>query len=230
MADTSFNSKQLYFIPDSPLDIPDNISGELISDSVVDLTGTYEYKVAASNGGESLPSTGVFEVVGQGSGVNVYFDLVSGATDYKLFRSISGNNNFFFVAEGTGSPITDLNEHSGDAPVDFNTSQSKTRGVPTIPNKFFESTGQKTLVKEVLVSNGDPSVLFFDLFFVPSGESPNYGNKIFKNISLEESETKMFSLNTVLGPGDSIYSSASAIGGKQGFATVSLRISGIEIE
>lgn len=229
MADNSFTSRPLFFIPDSGLSFPENISGGLTSTVPTDLSGSFQYKVSACNGGESLPSTGILEISGENSGINVYFDLVSGATDYKLFRSVSGQNNYFYVAEGTGSPILDENLFSGEAPSDTNTSQSKNRGLPTLPTKFFEATGNKILVKELLIANGHENTLSFNIHFVPSGEPVSYGNKIFKGVSLEQYETKMVSLNTVLDQGDAIYANANAVMGKKGFGAVTLKISGIEI-
>lgn len=80
-----------------------------------------------------------------------------------------------------------------------------------------------TIVKELILCNTDVIVNTVVLHIIPSAGSALVANQIFKNISLQAGETKIFGLSQVLSAGAFVQASASVA------AVVSLTISGVEI-
>lgn len=228
MSDTVYTAKSL----NTPLNEilgPTGLSFTLGNQAASILNGTFDYKVTSFNGGESTAQETLSNVVATGSDVQIYFGLVGEATDYKLYRSPASGNNFVFVAEGTGSPLVDLAQNSGNLIPTNNTTNNIDRGLGTLPTVFY-TAAKKTLVKEILISSDNADSVSFDIYFVRNGEQPNHANKIFKGVSLEQNETKIISLNTILEIGDYISAAGSTVGDVRGFGVITPKFSGIEIE
>jgi len=232
MSDTSFTSKALNTPLPQITDLPLNLIASNYYTSGV--AGTWNYIVTAMNGGETLGSTGIAFVSAVASGVSVAFTPVAGATDYRLYRSGAGYTGYLLVGNSlSGTPILDSFNATISGLQQYylgeNTTAKESRSLSSKATKFYEAVGVRTLFKEAVVANGHYDVLNFSLFVVPSGESPNAGNRLFNGVSLDINETKILSLNTVLEGGDAIYALASDIGYIPGYGAVSLKISGIEI-
>lgn len=92
---------------------------------------------------------------------------------------------------------------------------------------YITPSGQKTLLKESLITNNSAFNNNFSIYCVPSGESPSGTNVIFSKMSVEAFETVILSNNLVLDNRDSIHASVENVvsGGY-----INLRLSGIEIE
>lgn len=193
-------------------------------------TGFYAYKVTACNGGETSGNANPIHIKGIASGIDVYFSLVDGASDYKLYRAESGNTNYRVVNYGTGSPIRDLGVFSGGfIPTTNNTNQVK-HTIGSSGVKLYQvGASKRTLLKEIIATNGDVVDNAFSIYMVDNGDSPSYANKIFDNIVLEPNESKILSLNSVLETGDKIYAAAEHVGYVPGYGAVKIRIAGIEI-
>lgn len=229
MPDSEFTSKALVQAPAEIAAPSAGINTYNTGTAFAALSGPYAYKLTSMNGGESTASSEFYHTA-IGSGVAVYFTEIAGATDYRLYRAVSGQSDFVFVANASGSPIVDIGTYSGHAPPTGNTTATKSRGMGTSPTVFYEVTGDyRVLVKEILVSSTNEDDVTYNLYFVPNGESPAYGNAIFNTSTLQQNEFHILSLNTVLEQGDSIQARASDMGSVRGYGVVTLKISGIVI-
>lgn len=233
MSDTSFTSKGLNTsLP--VLSAPSSISAITLA-GFSGVAGTYSYLVTAFNGGESIGSSGISYVNASNTGIRFDFPPVEGATDYRLYRSGVGATGYLLVANSvSGQPLlmdtfSVLVSGYGAYYLGYGTSSYESRSLGTNVTKFYTAGAGRTLFKEAVLSNGHDATTFFDLYIVPSGETPCHGNRLFAGVSLDMNETKILSLNTVLEQGDSIYAKASDIGYIPGYGCVSLKISGIEI-
>jgi hypothetical protein len=233
MADTSFTSKGLNTAL-AALDAPTNLIGSVLS-GVSGTSGAYSYIVTAFNGGESIGSSGLSYTNTANTGVRIDFSAVAGATDYRLYRSGAGYTGYLLVANSqSGQPFlrdtfsTTVSGYQGWY-LGADTSAKESRALGSRATKFYQVTNGRTLFKEAVLSNGHDAAVNFDLYVVPSGESPVHGNRLFNGVSLDVAETKILSLNTVLEQGDAVYAKASEIGYIPGYGVVSLKISGIEI-
>lgn len=92
---------------------------------------------------------------------------------------------------------------------------------------FYTATS-KTLVKEMLVTNTATGTCYYDIFFVPSGQSVSDQFAYFHNSEILQNETHILSLNTVLAQGDFI--SAGVLSTPPSGGYVNLKISGIQIQ
>ena len=229
MADTSFTSKALNTRVSQITDVPLNlVASASISSSGT--SGSWTYRITPMNGGEGLPSSGINFIHTVNSGVSVAFSTVAGATDYHLYRSGAGYTGFMLVGRSNSSPILDTFTQSGKYLYPLqNTTNSESRALGTSPTTYYTSSGTRTLFKEAVLANSYSGTVTFDLYVVPSGDSPSPGNVLFYGVSLDANETKILSLNTVLDPGDTIQANANEIGYIPGWGVVSLKISGIEI-
>lgn len=233
MSDSLFTSKSLNTAVQQVTGTVSNLipsSNTTISGKV----GTWSYIITALNGGEGVSSSGISYVNASNYGVDVSFTTISGINDYRLYRSGVGYTGYLLASNSaSGSPITD----SFDLTISgysryyngVNTTSLKSRGLSTIPTMFYTSSGNKTLFKEAILTNNSEYTIGFYVYSVPSGENPSAGNCIFSNVSLEPSESKILSLNTVLENGDSIYAKSTDVGYIPGYCAVSFKISGIEI-
>jgi len=194
------------------------------------VTGSYVYRVTAFNGGETTGSADHYHFA-QGKSVSVGFDLISGATNYRLYRSNTSGGNFFLVANGTGQPLVDDGSISGSFINDQDTSSFTVRTLGTLKGDYYTvPAATRTLLKEILVNNNSESAKTFSVYLVPENESAGIGNAIIYNDSLDTLETKIWSLNTVLPAGTKIVGNCDDIGLKSGWGSVSFRVSGIEIQ
>ncbi len=232
MSDTSFTSKGLNTAL-AALSSPTNLVAS-VSPGVSGVSGTYSYIVTAFNGGEGIASSGITYANTAHTGVNIAFTTVANATDYRLYRSGAGYTGYLLVARnGSGTPITDnfssiVSGFSGYY-LGSDTSAFESRAMGSKPTRFYVASGVRTLFKEAVVSNGHNDIVNFTLYVTPSGEPASQGNTLFNAVSLDVSETKILSLNTVLEPGDAIWAKASEIGYIPGYGVVAIKISGIEI-
>lgn len=235
MADANFTSRFL------------NINGELLSPPVITnistgdtrisgVSGLFYYKLTALNGGETSGSTEsgyTWSVIGNsGSGASVHFNLINGATDYRLYRSGNGHNDYILVGQNTGSPIIDRNDvpDSGYFIPSLNTTNAKARGIGSFYQTFY-SGDKKVLLKEFALTNSHENTIYYYINLVPSGEPTGIGNAFVYNDSLDAYETKFFSINSIIEPGDKIVAKVSAgeIGDIPGYTAINFRITGIEI-
>lgn len=235
--DVTFSSKSLNQ-PLAALGVPVIVSVLAADELLGPDAGDYKYMVTAFNGGESVPTAQTSDFAANGTnGVIVTVEPVIGATHFRLYRSkIDGVGPFDLVVQVEAlpvdnTPIIDTGEIIiGQPPVEAGTSNLKSRSMTTSPTKFYECPlANKCLVKEILVSSNNETVTSFSIFFAPDGESPSYGNTLFHEVTIEQNETKILSLNTVLEEGDSIWAAATETGSVIGFGVVNVKISGIEI-
>jgi hypothetical protein len=233
MADTSFTSKGLntaLSALNAPTNLVASVAGELAGTS-----GIWSYIVTAFNGGESVASTGITFTNSAHTGVQVAFTTVANATDYRLYRSGQGFTGYQLVANvASGSPVIDTFNSTVSGYSGFylgsDTSAFESRAMGSKVTRYYVAPAEtKTLLKEVVVSNGHGAAVTFDLHVTPSGESAAHGNRIMTTVSLDSAETKILSLNTVLETGDGIWAKCSEIGYIPGYGSVSIKISGIEI-
>lgn len=233
MADTTFTSKGLN-TKLSALSAPTNLVGA-VAGGQPGSSGTWNYIVTAFNGGESVGSTGIQYINSSNTGVQIAFSTVANATDYRLYRSGAGFTGYRLVANSfSGSPLIDtfsstISGFSGYY-LGFDTSAFESRAMGSKPTQYYQAAFDvKTLLKEIVVSNGHNSAVTFDLYVTPSGEQAAHGNRLMTSVSLDASETKILSLNTIVEGQDSIWAKSSEIGYIPGYGCVSIKISGIEI-
>lgn len=229
MSDTSFTSTALNTALAQITDVPLNLVASVYS-SASGTSGVWSYKVTPMNGGEGLPSSGISFTHTVNSGVAVSFTTVANATDYHLYRSGAGYTGYMLVGRSGNSPIYDLFNKSGSFLYPSqNTTNKESRGLGTTATTFYTASGVRTLFKEAVLANSHTDVVTFSLYVVPSGETASPGNVLFNQVSLDINESKILSLNTVLGSGDTIQAKCNDIGFIPGWSVVSLKISGIEI-
>src|SRR6478609_10449507 len=181
MSDTSFTSKALNTPLPQITDTPLNLVAS--NYPVSGVAGTWNYMITAMNGGEALGSTGIAFVSAVASGVSIAFTPVVGATDYRLYRSGAGYTGYLLVGNSlTGSPILDAFNSTISGLQQYylgvNTTASESRSLGSKATKFYQANAVRTLFKEAVVANGHTDILNFSLFVVPSGESPNAGNRL----------------------------------------------------
>lgn len=230
MADDTFTTLYLND-PHPEINTPDNlIPSSDPTQSVAAISGqNFHYKVSALNGGETVPSTGVVQT-GSGVAISIAFDEVSGATDYRLYRSGIGYSGFLLVQQGQHSPLVDNASISGGLAPTVNTTSYKSRPMGTQDSTYYTSPDSiRTLVKDVIVSNSHDATIQFHINAVPNGETGNLGNSIFYSVSLAAKETKLLEMNAVLNANDYLTARSTALGEHPGFGDISIKINGVQI-
>lgn len=81
-----------------------------------------------------------------------------------------------------------------------------------------------TIIKEISVCNTTSSVYTFDIHIVPSGQTVGDQYALFKGVTMQPNETKIFGLSTVLEVGDFISGVASTT------SVLAISASGVERE
>lgn len=229
MADEIFTSTSLN-TAQAPLSNPSITGGNDTGNTEASIIGSYEYKVTAFNGGETTGSAS-FYYNANGETVSIGFSLISGATDYRLYRGNSGSALLHLVANGTGQPLIDNGSISGGYIPTEDTSDAQVRSLGTLPSEHYVTPlATNTLFKEMLMNNNSDDIVSVSVYLVPTGEDPTIGNAIVYLDTLDSFETKIWSLNTVLPAGTRVMAKCDDIGTKSGWGSVSFRISGIEIQ